>query len=161
MTFNDKGLRASGAALLIALLGGLSTPVLASLGENQSSIENDRMRMRASRAMEHRGLFSVHTLKTEDGSQIRQFVGMDGRVFAVRWNAMHKPDLSKLLGESWDGYGAAVRQAARRGGIQRQFHHAQGDVVVQSDAHLHIFSGYAYRRSLLPAGFSGERLAQE
>ena len=90
-----------------------------------------------------------------------QYVGAHGRVFAVTWQALHKPDLSKLLGESGDGYARATAKAARSGGIQRHFVHQQSDVEVQSNSYLHKFWGIAYRPSLLPSGFDLTKLGRE
>jgi hypothetical protein len=125
----------------------------ASLGEPVASVEADRMRMRASRARVVQANYSVHELTTPDGSHIRQFVGNTGEVFAVIWNTQYKPDLSQLLGSSFASYSEAAQLQARRGGIQRYFRHTSGDLIVQSRAHLHVFNGFAMRRSLMPAGF--------
>jgi hypothetical protein len=137
------------------------TPAHAELGEAESTIDQDRVRLHAQRFVEHRYPYRVHALQTSDGSRLWQYVGAHGRVFAVTWQAMHKPDLSKLLGKSSEGYAHATAQAARRGGIQRQFQHKGNDVVVQSNAYLQKFSGVAYRTSLLPPGFDLARLGRE
>ncbi len=133
----------------------------AGLGEAESAIDQDRVRMHAQRSVEHRYPYRVHALQTSDGSRLWQYVGAHGRVFAVTWQGMHKPDLSKLLGESSEGYAHATAKAALRGGIQRHFVHEQGDVVVQSNAYLHKFWGVAYRTSLLPPGFDLTKLGRE
>jgi hypothetical protein len=85
---------------------------------------------------------------------VHQFVAANGQVFAVRWNMLYKPDLSALLGTSFGDYKSLAIKAAERGGIQRQFHHEGADLVVQSSGHMQVFSGYAYRRSMLPHGLS-------
>jgi hypothetical protein len=89
---------------------------------------------------------------------VQQFVASNGLVFAVRWNTLYKPDLSALLGTAFPAYASAAQQAGQRGGIQRAFHHAGSDLVLLSTGHLHVFSGYAYRRSLLPRGLSVQAL---
>jgi hypothetical protein len=125
----------------------------ASLGDAAVTIEADRVRMHARRAQVAQPGFTVHELTTTNGSHIRQFVGSQGEVFAVTWVAQHKPDLSALLGSSFASYKQAIRMSASRGGIQRHFRHADGDLIVQSRGHLHLYSGYAMRRSLVPAQF--------
>lgn len=135
----------------------MATPVAsawAGLGEGQSSIDTDRVRMSARHSVARVQQYAVHELKTADGSRVQQFVAGDGRVFAVRWTTLYKPDLSTLLGTSFTDYQGAAHQAAQRGGIQRQFHHEGNDLVVQSSGHLQVFSGYAYRRSMLPQGLN-------
>lgn len=162
MTSNEPGRRRVffGLQLAFATLLPL-TWAHAGLGEAERDIDQDRVRLHAQRSVEHRYPYRIHALQTSDGSRIWQYVGVHGRVFAVTWQAMHKPDLSKLLGESGGGYARATTQAARRGGVQRQFQHTENDVVVQSNAYLHKFSGVAYRPSLLPPGFNLNRLGQE
>jgi Protein of unknown function (DUF2844) len=137
------------------------TSAHAGLGEAESSIDQDRVRLHAQRSVEHRYPYRIHALQTSDGSRMWQYVGAHGRVFAVTWQGMHKPDLSKLLGESSGGYAQATAQAARRGGVQRQFQHKENDVMVQSNAYLHKFWGVAYRISLLPPGFDLTTLGRE
>ena len=95
----------------------------AGLGEAQSSIDAEQARMGARQAVSRTAQYAVHELKMADGSRVQQYVAGDGRVFAVRWNTLYKPDLSRMLGTSFPDYHRAAHQAAQRGGIQRQFHH--------------------------------------
>lgn len=162
MIFNERVRRRLVVGLHLALATFLPLkPAHAGLGEVESSIDQDRVRLHAQRSVEHRYPYRVHALQTSDGSRLWQYVGAHGRVFAVTWQATHKPDLSELLGESSEGYARATAQAARRGGIQRQFQHKENDVVVQSNAYLHKFWGIAYRPSLLPPGFDLAQLGRE
>ena len=128
-------------------------PAVASLGGNEQSIDSERVRMHAYRSVRAQVGYTVHELTTADGSRIRQFVDASGQVFAVSWTAQHKPDLSALLGASFPTYAQAARTAGERGGVQRRFRHASADLIVQSNGHLHLFNGYALRRSLVPTAF--------
>ena len=132
--------------------------VWAGLGQPQSSIETDRVRISARHALVRTPQYAVHDLGLADGSHVQQYVAGNGQVFAVRWNTLHKPDLSGLLGNAFASYAVAVQRAAQRGGIQRQFRHEEPDLVVQTQGHLHVYSGYAYRPSLLPPGASPQSL---
>jgi hypothetical protein len=143
---------------LLALAWAAMGPAWAGLGQQQSSVETDRVQMRARHAVTRAAQYAVHDLQMADGSHLRQYVAGNGQVFAVTWNALHKPDLSGLLGNAFASYSGAVQVAARRGGIQRQFRHESTDLVVQTGGHLHVFSGYAYRPSLLPRGISPQTL---
>ena len=111
--------------------------------------------------MDQRPGYTVHEVVQADGSRQRQYVNAGGQVFAVSWTARAKPQLSELLGNSYPAYVTAAGEAAQRGGLQRQFRHEGLDLVVHSGSHLQVYSGYAYRRSLLPAGLSPQRWAQE
>ena len=99
--------------------------------------------------------------RRSNGSRVRQFVGRNGQVFAVTWNTRYKPDLSIILGTSYPAYASAAAQAGRRAGILRQFRHEALDIVVQSRAHLNVYSGFAFRQSLLPPGLSPDRIGLE
>jgi hypothetical protein len=88
----------------------------------------------------------------EDGSRVRQYVTGNGRIFAVTWSTLYKPDLSKLLGSSFPEYRHAANESARHGGIQRNFRLNGDDLVLQSSGHLNVYHGYAYRRSMMPKG---------
>jgi hypothetical protein len=143
---------------LLALLLSVVLPAWAGLGEPQNSIETDRARISARHAVARAPQYTVHDLTMADGSRVQQYVAGNGQVFAVRWNTLHKPDLSGLLGNAFASYTGAAKQAARRGGIQRQFRYESTDLVVQASGHLHVYSGYAYRPSLLPQGLNPQTL---
>jgi hypothetical protein len=130
----------------------------AGLGEGQFSVSTDQVRMSARHSVARAQQYSVHELKMPDGSRVQQYVAGNGMVFAVRWDTLYKPDLSALLGASFPDYASAAQVAAKRGGIQRQFRHEGSDLVVQSSAHLHVFSGYAYRRAMLPRGVTPQSM---
>lgn len=130
----------------------------AGLGDAQSAVETDRVRMRAQHAVARAPRYAVHELSTADGSRLRQYVGGNGRVFAVSWHTLYKPDLNSLLGSSFPAYNRAAHAAARQGGVQRQFRQTSDDLVMQSSGHLNVYSGFAYRPSLLPSGVSPQSL---
>lgn len=153
----SHGFRIIAAALLLLPV----VPAFAGLGEHESSVEKDRMRMHARRSVAAMPQYSINDLLTSDGSRVRQYVSADGVVFAVSWNTLYKPDLSAILGTTYPSYASAAQEAAYRPGIQRRFRHENLDVVVQSTAHLNVFSGFAFRRSLLPKGVSPERMGLE
>jgi hypothetical protein len=140
--------------LALVLIAAPAVSAWAGLGEGQASIDTARVRMSARHSVARAQQYAMHELKSADGSRVQQFVAGNGRVFAVRWTTLYKPDLAALMGTSFADYQSAADVAARRGGIQRQFHHEGGDLVVQSSGHLQVFSGYAYRRSMLPQGLN-------
>ncbi|MEI8029737.1 MAG: DUF2844 domain-containing protein [Comamonadaceae bacterium] len=134
---------------------------MASLGETERSVSIDRMRMGARHQIEAKAQYLVHDLQGADGSRLREYVAANGAVFAVAWHTLSKPDLSAVLGSSYPAYATSAQAAARRAGIQRRFRHEDLDLVVQSTAHLNVFSGFAFRRSMLPAGLSPDRIGLE
>ena len=147
--------------LLAMLLCAQAAAAWAALGETQASVEREGTRLGARRSMAAMARYTVQELQMPDGSRVVQYLAGNGLVFALRWNTRAKPDLSQLLGSAFPGYASAAQAAAFRGGIQRQFRHDDRDVVVQSSGHLQAYTGYAYRRSLLPPGVSLASLGWE
>lgn len=145
---------------MLVLWSALAVPALgwAGLGQPQSAVEGDSVRLHARHAVARSGAYDVHELTLADGSRLRQYVGGSGHIFAVRWNTHNKPDLGSLLGSSFASYSGAARQAAQRAGVQRQFRHESTDLVVQSAGHLNSYQGFAYRPSMLPKGVSPSAL---
>lgn len=165
MTFS-KRLRASAAVLL--LIVAPATWAKDGLGEIHSSMAAGNAAVAASpnapgvrRMLAQQARYSVDEVQMADGSQVRKYLAANGQIFAVTWNTLYKPDLSKLLGAYFPSYADAAKLAAQKGGIQRQFHHDANDLVLQSGGHLHVFSGYAYLRSQLPPGVSAQSLGWE
>jgi len=147
------------ALLLMLLLAGQAG--YCGLGEADSGLESERAHMHASHSVRAHSGFRVHILETADHSRTLQYADSAGRIFAVSWIALFKPDLNTLLGSSFGDYATAATQAAQNGGAQHHFHQTGSDLVVQSSAHLNVFRGFAYRPSLLPPGFSLDGLGQE
>jgi hypothetical protein len=146
------------------MVGALQAlPASAALGGRADSIDADATRLAATRVPTRMAATtatastaagsSVATLTWADGSTIRQFVGPDGRVYAIAWNTRSKPRLDQLLGDHFAPYAQAGRLAMQqRSGVQHGFTVQQGDLVVESNAHLQAHVGRAYLRSLVPAG---------
>ncbi len=133
----------------------------ASLGETEQSVVDHSNRLGLKRELSTTVLYRVHEVVAADGSKIREFVNLNGIVFAIRWNTHAKPDLKLLLGTSFPGYLLAAQDRARTGGVQRHFIHQQADLVVQSNGHLQNYSGIAYKKSLFPVGLSFSQLILE
>ncbi len=156
MTFSDR-VRASAAAVLLVVAPSLWAKD--SLGEIHSSVSGANaapnvITAGARHLLAQKVRYSVDEVQLADGSRIHKYLAENGQIFAVSWNTLYKPDLSLLLGEYFSSYAGAAKLSAQQGGIHRQFHHDANDLVVQSGGHLHVFSGYAYLRSQLPAGVS-------
>ena len=151
------GLRMIAAALL------LLPPVLsfAGLGEGANSAGLERMGLHARPLVSASPLYSLQEHQGADGSRLRQYVAANGTVFAVSWNTLYKPDLSAMLGTSYPAYAVMARAAARQPGIHRRLRHEDLDLVLQSSAHLHVFSGFAFRRSMFPRGLSPRQMGLE
>jgi hypothetical protein len=145
-TMNVKKCLVAGGVLIAAL-----TPCIAAaaLGEPEASIQNDALQLRGSiNVTEHAG-YRLHELQLPSGTLVREFVGADGKVFAVAWSGLTPPNLRQMLGRFFDPFVAAA------GAGRKDHSHLQvrtGDLVVQSGGHMRAFAGRAYLPQSVPNG---------
>jgi hypothetical protein len=156
MSSSSAVLRRAAAGLGLVAIGLWSTGARAALGAGAESIRGEQVRLAATRQQSSQAGVQVQTLQWADGSSVRQYVGADGRVFAVAWSTRTKPRLDQLLGVHFAGYAeAASAEMRRRPGVRHSLVVNQGDLVVEASAHGNAHVGRAYLRSLLPAGRDG------
>ncbi len=130
---------------LILILGFLSIPAYATLGQHVSSIDGDR------KFFSH-PLYSVHEI-SDPYTNIREYVA-NGIVFAVSWTGQIHPDLAQLFGTYYQNYHEAFLRTKRIKG-QRSHGRVQGkDLVVEQWGHMRWMQGMAYIPSLLPIGMT-------
>jgi hypothetical protein len=142
-----------GALCSLILMAALNPGVArAALGEPEASVQTDVAQLQASiKASADRGSFRVHEIQLPSGTLLREFVSLDGNVFAVAWNGPYMPNLRQALGRYFDNYVAAAK-------LNHQDHKHlqinQPDLVVQARGHMRAFSGRAYLPTALPSGFN-------
>ena len=147
------------SAVAAACVAG-GAPALATLGGDASSVEADRLQMRATRQTARAAVLqgSVQEIRLADGSSIRQFINARGIVYAVAWSTRTKPDFGQLLGQHAGTFDAGVASAAREPGLKRSVTVDQGDVVVVSSGRPGAFVGRAWLKSELPQGVRADAL---
>lgn len=95
-------------------------------------------------------VYAVERLATPSGIKVNEYVGADGRVFAVSWRGMRPPDLTVLMGAYFRQY----RDAAETGGLTALgLHHASvraSDVEVETAGHMRDMWGRAWLPAMLP-----------
>jgi hypothetical protein len=120
------------------------------LGGDVSSVQSDRMQMKASlRAAKNTANFTVHEMTMPNGTAVREYANTTGKVFAVAWKGPSIPDLQQLMGSYFDTYTSAAKN--QRGG-RTHFEIRQEDLVVRSGGHMRAFAGSAYVPGMLPQG---------
>ena len=139
----------------VAMLA-LSPFASATLGENSTSIENDRVSMSASLRMLSAANYTVHEIQTPSGTTLREFVSPAGTVFAVTWQGPLMPDLRQTLGRYFDRYVEAAANGKHAG--QRHLAISEPDLVVESNGRMRSFSGRAYVPQLLPQDVTVEEI---
>ncbi|MGH8336733.1 MAG: DUF2844 domain-containing protein [Gammaproteobacteria bacterium] len=145
---NVKSYALAGATLIAALSPCI---VGAALGQPEASVQADVARLRGSSKVTEHADYRVHEIQLPSGTSVREFVGPDGRVFAVAWNGPTVPNLRQALGQYFDNY-IAVAKAKHPGHHRLQIQ--QSDLVVQASGHMRSFSGRAYLPQAVPAGVS-------
>jgi len=136
-------------AMLVTLLGG--GVAQASLGGDQASVLADATSLGVTALATDHVLYRVEECTTAAGLQVREYLGRDGRVFAVGWNGPVAPDMQSLLGAYFVDYAAALA-ALRSPGLQRAIRLTLPGAVVETAGHLRAYSGRAYLPAGLPAG---------
>lgn len=147
--------------LALLLVGAPPPPAHAALGKTADSVAADAASFNAN-AVRHTpraapnapavAAYTVAQMTTASGIAVNEYVGPDGKVFAVTWRGRRPPDLSVLLGS----YFAQYQHAANAGGLTAHgLHHASvrgSDVVVETAGHMRDMSGRAYLPAMLPSG---------
>ena len=133
-----------------------STPALAALGGDVSSVQKDRTRFKASVQFSPAAHYSVHELTAPTGTVIREYMTEDGHVFGVTWQGPWRPDLRQLLGP----YFADFQQAAKAKGTGRNgpLSSRSSRLVIEMSGHPRAFRGRAYLPDLVPAGVSEDEI---
>ena len=136
--------------LLPSVLLALAFPAWASLGDNVTTVQVDKARMKGtlrSVAAQH---YVTHEIQTPTGQSVREFVSPDGNVFGVAWDGPFQPDLQQLLGS----YFTPMKKA-----VSAQERHGHGPIsietegfVFQQGGHARSFHGRAYVPSMVPQG---------
>jgi hypothetical protein len=139
------------AALLAA---ALLLPCIASatLGQPEASVHVDAQQLKGSEQATYQANYRVHEIQLPSGTALREFVSLDGNVFAIAWSGRAMPNLRQALGPLFDQYVAALqlRRADHRH-VQVQL----DNLVVQSSGHMRgTFVGRAYLPTAVPAGVS-------
>jgi hypothetical protein len=134
-----------------ALFAAALVPCIAAaaLGEPEKSVQADAARLHASLKVTAQGQFRLHEMQLPSGTLVREFVGVDGKVFAVAWNGPTMPNLRQTFGRYFDTYVSAARgRAASHTRLQIR----QDGLVVESGGHMRAFAGRAYLPQSIPAG---------
>lgn len=123
----------------------------AGLGEPETAITTEMQLNRASIKQSDRGTYRVHEMLLPSGTMIREYAGLDGKVFAVTWSGPFIPNLKQTLGVYFDEFSTA---AATAHGTRKHLEVRQPDLVVVSSGHMRGHHGFAYLPQALPSGVS-------
>jgi len=149
----------SGFGVALVLVSLHATPLRAALGGDTATVDADRVRMRGSLLRIVRSdAYTIHEIRSESGTTVREFISPAGRVFAVAWEGPRHPDMEQVLGAYFARYQhgaeAALKQRRPRGLLQIH----DGDFVVQITGHQRAIVGRAYLANDIPRGVQADAL---
>jgi hypothetical protein len=121
----------------------------AALGESEASVQADTAQLRAAVKVTAHANYRLHEATLPSGTKLREFVGPDGKVFAVAWNGPTVPNLRQCFGRYFEPFVSAAR--AQRSG-HSHLRVRTGDLVVESGGHMRAFAGRAYLTDAVPSG---------
>jgi hypothetical protein len=136
---------------MAALAAGtqVSSQAHAALGEDVTTVASDQVRMEAKLQILTRDRYAIHELQMPIGSKVREFVGHDGKVFAVSWSGGWRPNLRDILGVHYEQFLAASRgRRATRGPVRIVL----PNMVIIMGGHQRNFFGQVCLLDLLPSG---------
>ena len=143
---NGRSLR----VLLPSVLLALAFPAWASLGDNVTTVQSDKVHMKGSLRTVATQHYVKHEITMPTGQVVREFVSPEGTVFGVAWQGQFQPDLQQVLGS----YFEPVKQAAAA-----QQRHGHGPVSVETSGFVfrqagnaRNFHGSAYVPAMVPQG---------
>jgi hypothetical protein len=144
-----------GIALLML---ALPLPALAALGGDVASVQDDQAHMKGSLKTTEATTYTLHEIKGDSGTTVREYVSPAGDVFAVSWQGPFLPDMKQILGSYFQAFSSAARaqRTARRG--RGPLSIQQSGLVVESGGHMRAFSGRAYDPGKLPQGVSANEI---
>lgn len=140
----------------IVIVGVLATaaaaPALAALGGDAASVQADSVSMKSAVRVTPNNGFAVHEIASPSGMVLREFVGTDGRVFAVSWHGLVNPDLRQVLGAYYARYEQGSASALHSN--HRQLTISLPDFMFINAGKQRAFAGRAWVPAMVPANFS-------
>ena len=143
-----------GAALVLgapaarATLGQAHSTFAASSGSSPAP----GARLLATRPNSPSELYSVQRTQLESGTEVREFVGPDGVVFALSWRGPVLPELNALLGGYFRAFKRETELQRMKGRRGSPISIARDGLVIESGGRMRNFFGYAYAAELIPPG---------
>jgi hypothetical protein len=129
-----------------AALGGDVSSILADADELHGTLRSSAFQQ-----------FEIREIESAGGMRVREFLALDGAVFAVTWNGPALPNLRSLLGVSFPLYEKAMA-AVKEPGRQRSLRIASPELVLEFGGHMRAYEGRAYLPASIPSGLSAADL---
>ena len=143
--------------IIVLAIGLILQSAHARLGEDAKSVEVDRIQLYArTHSQKANPLYTVHELPSATGT-LREYENAQGVIFAVAWQGIKRPDLSRLFGNYYTEYqnldSARPRMLSRHAVTVKT-----ANIVVNKSGHMRDLRGQAYLPSQVPNGVQVEAL---
>lgn len=127
----------------------------ASLGDDSSTVENDRARVHGVRRSTSHSKYNVHEIKSS-GITLKEYESESGKIFAVTWTGGGQPDLKPLFSSYFDDFSEANKSSSKSKvrGARSHSEVTGSKIVVNRFGHMGNIHGKAYVKSLIPEGVS-------
>jgi hypothetical protein len=150
-TMADRRLWTAFAFTCVALNLLGQRPARAGLGGDAATVTSDANELRGVAHSTAGPRYKTVEIAMANGMHVREFMTLDGVVFAVAWDGPVPPDLRSVLGNSFTAYIGALA-ALKQPGLRRPLRIASPDLVVETAGHLRAYRGRAYLPALIPDG---------
>jgi hypothetical protein len=137
----------SSAAIIILL----SSHAFAGLGGDENSVQKDTQSLGGTRTVSEHGRYRLHHI-SKGLSNVNEYEGQDGKVFALTWSGKKHPDLQNILGSHLIDFQSALAEA-------RKTHHhggalsvTTGNIHVEMGGHAGAVYGQTWLTDQVPAG---------
>ena len=141
-------------ALLMVIAHGvfvLPSPASAALGRDETTVQDDQVRMKGALRSTPTKAYTVHEIKAQTGTVVKEFVSPAGKIFAVVWQGPFLPDLRQLLGSYFEKFSqSAQKLKSGQAHIRRRLLIQEPGLVVQTGGHMRAYFGRAYVPELVP-----------
>jgi len=141
------------ASTWIALLV-CAHPAWAALGGDVASVGTGKAHVLASVRVQAAEAYTLHELQATTGTKVHEYLGNDGKVFAVSWQGPFRPDLQQLLGSCYETYLNAAGPRVARGPMNIQL----PGLVIHMSGHQRAFYGRVYIPERVPQGVSVDEI---
>jgi hypothetical protein len=144
--------------LTLGLIFFLSHSALAALGGDEASIEAELKMVNLSKdKISNHGKYTLHEIAPKK-FKLHEFMGSNGKVFAVAWCGKGRPDPDSVLGDHIEDFKNAIKKAksgphGRRGAVVDQ-----GNFHLELSGHGMFFCGRAWLASQIPEGVTTDEL---
>ena len=138
--------------ILGLLLLSIAQSALATLGEHESKISDNEVKVLKVRAQKiiHNSNYTVHEL-TLDATTLKEYADSSGAVFAVTWQGIRVPDFSVIMGTYFAEYSAErAKTPIVRG--RRYVDLKTNSLVFNSGGHMRNLHGIVYLPAKVPPG---------